>query len=160
MSKFNKKLWTLGNKIEDELKPHLEEFLGKELYRSDDIYDIMDFKSEDNKLVVEIKGRRVKSTQYDTTIITCGKIIEAEKLMCIDENTKVYLFLNNMMNSSFKSNIFALSLLSPFWLGPFLFIVYLYENTSYLILVIFIFIITYVLYYFLFNYLGKKYLKI
>ena len=80
-NKFNKKLWTLGNKIEDEIKPHLEEFLGKELFRSDDIYDIMDFKSEDNKLVVEIKGRRVKSTQYDTTIITCGKIIEAEKLI-------------------------------------------------------------------------------
>ena len=91
-NKFNKKLWTLGNKIEDEIKPHFEEFLGKELFRSDDIYDIMDFKSEDNKLVVEIKGRRVKSTQYDTTIITCGKIIEAEKLMCIDEETKVYLF--------------------------------------------------------------------
>lgn len=75
-------------------------------------------------------------------------------------HTKVYLFLNNMMNSSFKSNIFAISLLSPFWLGPFLFIIYFYENTRYLILAIFIFIITYVLYYFLFNYLGKKYLKI
>ncbi len=91
-NKFNKQLWTLGNKIEDELKPHLEEFLGEELFRSDDIYDIMDFKSKDNKLVVEIKGRRVSSTQYDTTLLTCGKVIEAEKLMCIDEETKVYVF--------------------------------------------------------------------
>tara|TARA_R100000654_G_scaffold26188_2_gene49717 strand:- start:238 stop:681 length:444 start_codon:yes stop_codon:yes gene_type:complete len=91
-NKFNKKLWTLGNKIEDEIKPQLELFLGEELFRSDDIFDIMDFKSKDNKLVVEIKGRRVSSKQYDTTIITCGKIIEAEKLMCIDEETKVYLF--------------------------------------------------------------------
>jgi hypothetical protein len=92
MSKFNKQLWTLGNKIEDEIKPHLEEFLGEELFRSDDIYDIMDFKSKDNKLVVEIKGRRVSSTQYDTTLLTCGKVIEAEKLMDIDEDTKVYVF--------------------------------------------------------------------
>lgn len=91
-NKFNKQLWTLGNKIEDELKPHLEEFLGEELFRSDDIYDIMDFKSKDNKLVVEIKGRRVSSTQYETTLLTCGKVIEAEKLMCIDEETKVYVF--------------------------------------------------------------------
>tara|TARA_R100001591_G_C4330902_1_gene178060 strand:+ start:693 stop:1136 length:444 start_codon:yes stop_codon:yes gene_type:complete len=91
-NKFNKQLWTLGNKIEDELKPHLEEFLGEELFRSDDIYDIMDFKSKDNKLVVEIKGRRVSSTQYETTLLTCGKVIEAEKLMCIDEDTKVYVF--------------------------------------------------------------------
>lgn len=92
MSKFNKTLWTLGNKIEDEIKPHLEEFLGKELFRGDDIYDIMDFKSEDNKLVVEIKGRRVSSTDFKTTIITCGKIIEAEKLMCVNEEVKVYIF--------------------------------------------------------------------
>ena len=92
MSKFNKTLWTLGNKIEDEIKPHLEEFLGKELFRSDDIYDIMDFKSEDEKLVVEIKGRRVSSTDFKTTIITCGKIIEAEKLMCVNEEVKVYIF--------------------------------------------------------------------
>ena len=92
MSKFNKQLWTLGNKIEDELKPHLEEFLGEELFRSDDIYDIMDFKSKDNKLVVEIKGRRVSSTQYETTLLTCGKVIEAEKLMDIEEDTKVYVF--------------------------------------------------------------------
>tara|TARA_R110000824_G_scaffold5159_1_gene23933 strand:+ start:262 stop:696 length:435 start_codon:yes stop_codon:yes gene_type:complete len=92
MSKFNKTLWTLGNKIEDEIKPHLEEFLGKELFRGDDIYDIMDFKSEDEKLVVEIKGRRVSSTDFKTTIITCGKIIEAEKLMCVNEEVKVYIF--------------------------------------------------------------------
>tara|TARA_R110002110_G_scaffold15283_2_gene69004 strand:+ start:1276 stop:1710 length:435 start_codon:yes stop_codon:yes gene_type:complete len=92
MSKFNKTLWTLGNKIEDEIKPHLEEFLGKELFRGDDIFDIMDFKSEDEKLVVEIKGRRVSSTDFKTTIITCGKIIEAEKLMCVNEEVKVYIF--------------------------------------------------------------------
>ena len=92
MPTFNKPLWTLGNKIEDEIKPHLEEFLGKKLFRGDDIFDIMDFKSEDNKLVVEIKGRRVKSTAFNTTIITCGKIIEAEKLMDIDEEVKVYIF--------------------------------------------------------------------
>ena len=92
MSKFNKTLWTLGTKIEDEIKPHLEEFLGKELFRGDDIYDIMDFKSEDEKLVVEIKGRRVSSTDFKTTIITCGKIIEAEKLMCVNEEVKVYIF--------------------------------------------------------------------
>lgn len=92
MSKFNKPLWTLGNEIEDEIKPHLENFLGKELFRGDTIFDIMDFKSEDEKLVVEIKGRRVSSTAFDTTIITCGKIIEAEKLMDINEEVDVYVF--------------------------------------------------------------------
>ena len=40
------------------------------------------------KKIVEIKGRRIKSTQYNDTIITANKITEGFKK--IDEGYKVY----------------------------------------------------------------------
>ena len=41
---FNHELWNLGNKIEDAVRPKLNECFGCDLQRSDDIFDIIDFK--------------------------------------------------------------------------------------------------------------------
>eukprot|EP01051_Picozoa_sp_SAG22_P025240 SAG22_NODE_7385_length_745_cov_0.633127_1_plen_80_part_10 len=73
---FNEQLWKLGNQIENEIHPHLEEYLNIKLDRTDNLYEIMDFHSPDKKVFVEIKGRRVSSTRYDTTLLTCNKVLE------------------------------------------------------------------------------------
>ena len=89
MPKFNKELWEFGTKLEDAIKPQLEEKFKCELGRSDDIFDVIDFRDNENKIAVEIKGRRCPSTQYKDTIITRGKIDTGWKLN--DLGWKVYL---------------------------------------------------------------------
>ena len=87
---FNVELWNVGRKIEDAIKPLLEEHFEAEFQRSDDIFDIIDFVDENKKICVEVKGRRVPADQYDDPIITCGKITEGFKLL--DQGHKVYYF--------------------------------------------------------------------
>lgn len=85
---FNQTLWELGQKIEDAVKPKLNECFGCDLKRSDDIFDIIDFKDYDKKIAVEVKGRRISSTQYRDTIITKNKITTGWKMT--EEGWKVY----------------------------------------------------------------------
>mgnify|MGYP003118826805 CR=1 FL=1 len=90
MSKFNSNLWQVGKIIEDEIKPHLDKFLDCDFQRSADVYDILDFHDEDKKKIVEVKGRRISSTSFAETIITCGKITEG--LMEMERGFEVYFF--------------------------------------------------------------------
>jgi hypothetical protein len=87
---FNKKLWTLGREIEDEIKPHLEKFLECDFERRDDIYDVLDFHSPEDKKIVEVKGRTCDSDKWETTIITCNKITEG--LMEMEKGWEVWYF--------------------------------------------------------------------
>ena len=87
---FNKTLWDLGRKIEDEIKPYLNEFLECDFESSDDIFDVLDFHDPENKKIAEVKGRRISSTQYKDTIITCGKITEG--LMKVEMGWRVWYF--------------------------------------------------------------------
>ena len=75
-NKFNRKLWELGRKIEDEIKPDIDKFFDCDFYRKDNIFDILDFHDDNKKVIVEVKGRTCKSTQYKDNIITCGNITE------------------------------------------------------------------------------------
>ena len=90
MSKFNRKLWELGHKIENEIKPHLDEFLNCDFQRNEDIFDVLDFHDIQSKKIVEVKGRTCASTAWKDTIITCGKITEG--LMKIEEGWELYYF--------------------------------------------------------------------
>ena len=88
-SKFNKELWGLGRKIEDESLPILNKYFECNFERNEnDIWDILDFKDDEKKIIVEVKGRRIPSTQYKETIITASKVTEAYKK--IDDGYKVY----------------------------------------------------------------------
>lgn len=87
---FNHERWNLGRQIEDEILPHLNTHFDCDFQRSDDIYDILDFKDEDKKIIVEVKGRRNPKSQYPETIITCGKITQG--LMEMERGYKVYYF--------------------------------------------------------------------
>ena len=88
--KFNRNLWELGRKIEDEIKPEIDEFFDCDFQRKDNIFDILDFHDEKNKVIVEVKGRTCASTKWKDTIVTCGKITEG--LMEIEKGFDVYIF--------------------------------------------------------------------
>ena len=89
---MNRELWNLGRQIEDEIKPSLDEFFGCSFERSDDIFDVLDFHDTNNKKIVEVKGRRIPSDQFPTTIITCGKITEGLMRMETDAELEIYYF--------------------------------------------------------------------
>ena len=87
--KFNEELWKVGRKIEDDALPVLNDFFECNFERNEnDIFDIFDFKDEEKKMIVEVKGRRIPSTQYKETIITASKITEGFK--AVEDGWKVY----------------------------------------------------------------------
>ena len=62
---FNKQLWEVGRKIEDDALPKLNKYFNCDFHRNEeDIWEILDFRDEKNKTIVEVKGRRTQSTQY------------------------------------------------------------------------------------------------
>lgn len=104
--KFNKELWELGQKIEDATLPIINKYYDCDFKRNEnDIFDIFDFKDEDKKKIVEIKGRRIPSTQYEDTIITANKVTEG--FMKLEEGYKVYFvfaFTDKTMEYELKEN--------------------------------------------------------
>ena len=87
--KFNEELWKVGRKIEDDALPVLNDFFECNFERNEnDIFDIFDFKDEEKKMIVEVKGRRIPSTQYKETIITASKITSGFR--AIEDGWKVY----------------------------------------------------------------------
>tara|TARA_R110000787_G_scaffold55854_5_gene128680 strand:+ start:1225 stop:1653 length:429 start_codon:yes stop_codon:yes gene_type:complete len=79
-SKFNQQLWDIGRKMEDKLLPHINLRYDCKFERNEnDIWDIFDFMDPHNNCIVEIKSRRIKSTQFKDTIITANKINEGYK---------------------------------------------------------------------------------
>ena len=70
---FNKPLWELGRKIEDAILPELNKA----------------FECNFEKKIVEVKGRRIASTQYKDTIITTSKITNG--FQAIDQGYRVFL---------------------------------------------------------------------
>ena len=88
--KFNQELWSIGRKIEDETLPLINKHYGCNFERNENnIFDILDFKDDEKKIIVEVKGRRIKSTQYSETIITASKITAG--FQQIDQGYKVFL---------------------------------------------------------------------
>ena len=104
--KFNKELWDIGQKIEDNTLPIINKYYNCDFKRNEnDIYDILDFKDEVAKKIVEIKGRRISSVQYTDTIITASKITEG--FMKIDEGYRVFfvfVFVDKTMEIELKED--------------------------------------------------------
>jgi len=87
--KFNEELWNIGRKIEDTALPLLNDFFECDFKRNEnDIFDILDFKDDEKKIIVEVKGRRIDSTLYKETIITASKVTAG--FQAIDDGYKVY----------------------------------------------------------------------
>tara|TARA_R100000654_G_scaffold35534_1_gene61022 strand:- start:311 stop:817 length:507 start_codon:yes stop_codon:yes gene_type:complete len=86
---FNKTLWNAGRKIEDDALPKLNEYFNTNFERNEnDIFDILDFKDEEKKIIVEVKGRFNTHDKYEDTIITASKVMAGQQ--AIDEGYKVY----------------------------------------------------------------------
>jgi len=86
---FNEKLWNVGRKIEDEALPELNKYFNSDFKRNENnIYDILDFKDVEAKIIVEVKGRRNKSDAYEDTIITASKVMAGQQ--AIDQGYRVY----------------------------------------------------------------------
>lgn len=78
--KFNQQLWDIGRRMEDKILPHINIRYGCEFQRNEnDIWDVFDFMDSDSNCVVEVKSRRIKSSQFKDTIITANKINEGYK---------------------------------------------------------------------------------
>tara|TARA_R110000787_G_scaffold68521_2_gene153206 strand:+ start:236 stop:658 length:423 start_codon:yes stop_codon:yes gene_type:complete len=88
MFAFNKQLWDFGTQIEDKVKPLLNKQFDCDFKKSDDIWDVLDFHDNDKKIICEIKGRKINSNEYDTTIIPMNKVTNG--LMKVEEGFKVY----------------------------------------------------------------------
>tara|TARA_R110000787_G_scaffold15328_3_gene47329 strand:- start:846 stop:1328 length:483 start_codon:yes stop_codon:yes gene_type:complete len=86
---FNKELWEAGRKIEDAALPQLNKYFKTDFKRNEnDIFDILDFKNIEDKIIVEVKGRRNSSDAYEDTIITASKVMAGHQ--AIDEGYRVY----------------------------------------------------------------------
>ena len=86
---FNKQLWEAGRKIEDAALPELNKHFKTEFKRNEnDIFDILDFKNPEDKIIVEVKGRFNSSTAYEDTIITASKVMAGHQ--AIDDGYRVY----------------------------------------------------------------------
>ena len=86
---FNKELWEIGRQIEDKTLPLINKYYKCNFERNEnDIFDILDFKDDTEKKIVEIKGRRIPSTKYNETIITASKVTAG--FQQIDKGYKVF----------------------------------------------------------------------
>tara|TARA_R100000700_G_scaffold40145_1_gene54896 strand:- start:16 stop:489 length:474 start_codon:yes stop_codon:yes gene_type:complete len=105
-SKLNNALWEYGRKIEDMALPIVNKLYDCDFKRNDnDRYDVLDFRDENTRKIVEVKGRRILSTQYEKTIITAHKVTKA--FMEIENGWKVYFifaFLDKMYRYELKED--------------------------------------------------------
>ena len=86
---FNKELWELGRKIEDKTLPLLNKHYDCIFRRNEnDIFDILDFKDDETRKIVEVKGRRISSDAYEDTIITASKVTAGYQ--AIENGYRVY----------------------------------------------------------------------
>ena len=104
---FNKTLWEYGRKIEDIALPIVNRLYECDFKRNEnDIYDILDFRDEEKKKIVEVKGRKILSTKYEKTIITASKITAG--FHEIDQGYEVYLvfvFLDKMFRFKLEEDM-------------------------------------------------------
>jgi len=88
MFSFNKELWEYGNKIEDKIKPLLNNKFNADFKKSNDIWDILDFHDNKKKIICEIKGRKINHNEFKDTIIPMNKVNTG--LMKVDDGYEVY----------------------------------------------------------------------
>ena len=86
---FNQTLWELGRKIEDTTLPIVNEFFKCDFKRNENnIWDVLDFKDDDKKIIVEVKGRNNIHDEYPETIITSNKVTKGYQ--AIEQGYQVY----------------------------------------------------------------------
>jgi hypothetical protein len=64
----------MGKIAEDETIPILNEYFKTTFKKNDNAYGVIDFFNEDKTIYIELKARRLKHNQYETTMIGQNKI--------------------------------------------------------------------------------------
>lgn len=104
--RFNEELWKYGQEIEDRVMPIVNQIFNCDFKKNEnDKFDILDFKDEDTKIIVEVKGRKVKSTHYEKTLITASKVTEG--FHKIDDGYRVFFvfaFTDKLMKYELKED--------------------------------------------------------
>jgi len=104
--KFNEELWKYGQEIEDRVMPIVNQIFNCDFKKNEnDKFDILDFKDQNNKIIVEVKGRKVKSTQWDKTLVTASKVTEG--FHQIDQGYRVFFvfaFTDKLMKYELKED--------------------------------------------------------
>ena len=103
---FNHELWNLGQQIEDKTLPHINKHYECQFEKNlNDIFDVLDFKDEINKKIVEIKGRRNRSDTYEDTMISSIKITEGMKQIDLGYRVFfVFVFTDKTMEIELKED--------------------------------------------------------
>tara|TARA_B100000686_G_scaffold167926_1_gene175351 strand:- start:101 stop:547 length:447 start_codon:yes stop_codon:yes gene_type:complete len=103
---FNQKLWNLGRQIEDATLPVVNDFFKCDFKRNENnIWDVLDFRDEDKKIIVEVKGRTTPHDEFDDTIITASKVTSG--FQAIEGGYQVYFvfaFSDKTMYIELKSD--------------------------------------------------------
>tara|TARA_R110000851_G_scaffold184674_2_gene334027 strand:+ start:109 stop:552 length:444 start_codon:yes stop_codon:yes gene_type:complete len=86
--KFNETLWNIGRKIEDECLPLINRYFNADFKRDENIFDILDFHDDTQKIICEIKGRTTNANKYKDTIIPYNKVTAGFRK--IEEGYRVY----------------------------------------------------------------------
>ena len=104
---FNKELWEYGQKIEDIAMPICNKLFDCDFKKNEnDIFDIIDFKDHDKKIMCEIKGRKFNHDKYLDTIIPAIKVMTGYQY--IDEGWDVYfifVFWDKMFKYQLKEDV-------------------------------------------------------
>ena len=97
---FNQELWDIGRKIEDTTLPMINKEFDCDFERDENnIFDVLDFRDPEKKIIVEVKGRRIPHDKYTDTIITASKITKG--LQEVDNGWKVF-FVFVFSDKTFK----------------------------------------------------------
>ena len=112
---FNKELWEYGQKIEDIAQPICNEIFDCDFKRNEnDIFDIIDIKDNEKKVMCEIKGRKFNHDAYEDTIIPAIKVMAG--FQYIDEGWSVY-FIFVFKDKMFKYQLLENASLKCRWTG-------------------------------------------
>ena len=112
---FNKELWEYGQKVEDIALPICNEIFDCDFKKNEnDIFDIIDFKDNEKRVMCEIKGRKFNHDEYEDTIIPAIKVMAG--FQYIDDGWNVY-FIFVFKDKMFKYQLLEDASLKCRWTG-------------------------------------------
>lgn len=98
--------YDFGTKKEVENLEKLNKFFKTKLKQNEDKFGLFDYISEDKKILVELKSRRVKHNQYPTALIGANKIDSIED----KEDVEAYLcfcYLDGLFYLKYDKEVFS-----------------------------------------------------
>ena len=96
MVKFSKEDNLFGLAKEQEYQEAISKLIGQPISKTKFKYCYYDYYSEDEKIRIELKSRRVSSTEFNTTFFTLNKLISIDKFSENKEHLLVFSFTDGL----------------------------------------------------------------